>query len=117
MRSVRRSATFFAPGVDVSPGVVGLSEWGSQFTRSLNRKMIAGKYLVRHLQSIQEAARSGAMSNVFWAPGAENPADAGSRGVSMEDGCTQFLLQIADTGCAAAMGRDLKMAGAHVTLR
>ena len=32
------------------------------------------------------------------------------------DGCTQFLLPIADTGCAAAMGKDPVLAGAHVTL-
>ena len=33
------------------------------------------KYSVRPLLRIQEAARWGAMSNVYWIPGAGNPPD------------------------------------------
>ena len=37
--------------------------------------MIAGKYLVRHFLSTQEASEEGELENANWLPGAETAAD------------------------------------------
>ena len=45
------------------------------FTHLRNRKMVAEKYLVRHILSIQQFIEEGDLDNVYWIPGTENPAD------------------------------------------
>ena len=66
---------FYGHFAGMSPGLVGLEDWGSLFTHLKNSKMIAEKLLARHFLSIQQALEEQELDNVYWIPGRENPAD------------------------------------------
>ena len=66
---------FYSPFSRIAPGLVGMEDCESLFTHLKNRKMVTGKYLVRHFLSIQQSLEEGELENVYWIPGTENPAD------------------------------------------
>ena len=66
---------FYAPFSRMSPGLVGTEDCESLFTHSENKKMVTGKYLVRHFLGIQQFIVEGDLDNAYWLPGTENPAD------------------------------------------
>ena len=68
--------------------MVGMEDCESLFTHPENRKMVAGKYLVRHFVSIQQFVEDGELGNVYWLPGVENPAG----------GLTKIKSETLDTG-------------------
>ena len=59
----------------MNPGVAGLKDCESLFTILKAKKMVAGKCLVSHFLSTQQALGGGDLENADWLPGAENPAD------------------------------------------
>ena len=65
---------FFAPFADVPPGVAGSGDCES-LSIHLNRRMISGNYLARLFPSAETAILQGELTNSFWRPGQENPAD------------------------------------------
>ena len=67
------------PSAEVNPGLVALAGRESLFTYLKTKKMVAERYLVRHLSSTQRALAGGELENAYWLPGAENPADGLSR--------------------------------------
>ena len=85
---------FYAPFVDISPGMVGLEDCESLFNHLRNKKMITEKYLVRHFLSIQQALEDGELENVYWLPGTENPAD----GMTKVRSEMAPMLQLLETG-------------------
>ena len=64
-----------APSADSSMGRAGMEDSESLFTHPRNEKSVAAKYLGRQLLGIQLALENGALGDVFWLPGPENPAD------------------------------------------
>ena len=85
---------FYAPFVDIPPGMVGLEDCESPFYHLRNKKMITEKYLVRHFLSIQQALEDGELENVYWLPGTENPAD----GMTKVKSEMVPMLQLLETG-------------------
>ena len=59
----------------MNPGAVGLGYCEGLFTRTPTKRVIAEKYLGRHLLRIQQALEAGELKDAFWLPGTENPAD------------------------------------------
>ena len=59
----------------VSPGMAGMEDCESLFTRLKTKKLLTEKYLVRHFLSTQQFIEDGKLDNVYWLPGTENPAD------------------------------------------
>ena len=70
---------FYAPFSRISPGMVGTEDCESLFTPLKNRDMVSGKYVVRHVSSIQQFIEDGELENANWLPGAENPPDGLSK--------------------------------------
>ena len=85
---------FCAPFSRISPSMVGMGDCESLFTHLKNRKMVAEKYLVRHVLRIQQFIEDGELGNTYWLPGVENPAD-GLAKIKSEMGPISSLL---DTG-------------------
>ena len=55
-------------------GAAGLEDCESLLTHLRTKKTITGKYLVRHLSSIQQSSEECDQENANWLPGAETPA-------------------------------------------
>ena len=83
---------FYAPFAHLSPGMVGMEDCESLFTHLKNRKMVTEKYLIRHFLSIQQFVEDGELDNIYWIPGAENPAD-GLTKIKSEMGPISSLLE------------------------
>ena len=66
---------FSGPFECMNPGAVGLEDCGCLHTRLKTKKMVAEKYLVRHLFSIRQVLEGGGLENAYWLLGAENAAD------------------------------------------
>ena len=60
---------------DLAPGMVGLEDYESLFTHRRNKKIVAEKFLVRHLLAIRHTLKLQASDSVYWIPGLGNPAD------------------------------------------
>ena len=58
-----------------NPGAVGLKDCGSLCTHLAIKKMVAERFLVRHILSTQRALEAGDLENAYWLPGTESPAD------------------------------------------
>ena len=63
----------YAPIVDSSTGMLGSEARGNLVTHLEIRRFVKGKYLARHIRSIQTSVRQGALANAFWLPGPGNP--------------------------------------------
>ena len=68
------SRVFFRPSGGINPGAAGLEDCESLLTHLRTKKTITGKYLVRHLSSIQQSSEECDQENANWLPGAETPA-------------------------------------------
>ena len=55
--------------------MVGSEDCECSVTRLKTKEMATAKYLVRSILSIQQALQKGGLCNVYWLPGADNPAD------------------------------------------
>ena len=66
------SFTIFGSGV---LPMVGFEDCDSLFAHRPSRKLVTGKYSVRHFLAIQDVLNRGLLSNVLWIRGPFDPAD------------------------------------------
>ena len=71
----RFRVAYFGPFGGLDPGMMRLGDCESLASHSKTETMVAEKYRGRRFLSIQQALEEGELDNVYWAPGAENPAD------------------------------------------
>ena len=64
---------FYVPFSGAPPGMVGLEDFESLFSDLKNRKLVNGKFSVRHILSVQQFIEEGKLDNEFGLPGVENP--------------------------------------------
>ena len=58
----------------LSPGMIGLEDCESLFTRLKTEETITAEYSERHLPIIQRRPEQGELGNIYWLSGMENPA-------------------------------------------
>ena len=64
-----------ASGILPARRLAGLKDCETLFTHLQNKKLIAGKFPVRHFLATQQAIGLEELGNVYWLPGLGNPAD------------------------------------------
>ena len=64
----------YGTSADLSPGVIGLEDYGGHPTRQENKRSAAKEYRVRHHLWIQRSLSATALGDVYWLPGLGNPA-------------------------------------------
>ena len=64
---------FYAHCMDIRQGMACLQDCESVFTRLKNKKIIAGKFLIRHFLASQQALETQETGNEYWLPGLGNP--------------------------------------------
>ena len=66
---------FYGLFTDWRSAMVGLEDCEILFTLPKKGKLVAEKFLVRHVLAIQLAIEIQELDDVYWIPGRENPAD------------------------------------------